>query len=622
MCAISGWVGEGVRADVVRRMTRSMIHRGPDAEQVVVRSNAALGVRRLVVRGERFGAQPMPVPGRAAWLAFNGEIYNCDDLRAELGADEFKGRCDTEVVARGYGALGKSIIERLNGTFALAVWDEDAQRLLLARDPMGRLPLYVAEVTGGLVFASEPRALLCHPEVSTSLDLGGVRSYLAHGSALSPRTVFRDIRQLEPGEWAEWRANQPLSRGFYWTPRFIEPPRGDHNVAAAFEDALRRATRRRLRADRPVGTLLSGGLDSSLVTALVAETQSAPAFTLGWDAPRFDESAHAAELAGNLGVSQHVMQVNDRLVAETVPQIVDHLDVPIADESVVPTWLISRYARPHVTVALTGDGADELFLGYSTFAAEVAARGMHRVGLHRLGGLVRTLAGAAPRGSGQLPLDVVLQTFAAGFDAPAATRHLTWLAPVSPASQGGLLSREVRAETAGRRPFGGPKRYLDAVRGRARDEWDVLCALYLRFFLGEMVLRKVDRPSMAHALELRTPFLDPEVVSLGLSLRVGQKRRGLRGKWPLREMVRRKGLPAGLLTRRKKGFGAPNADWLRGPLKTWMCDLLSADALKRSGLLAVPPTQRLVNEHLSGKRNHGRALWSLLMLRGWQDRWT
>ena len=616
MCGITGWIRDGATADVVARMTRALAHRGPDDELVIQRPGAALGARRLAIRGRAGGAQPLGRDG--VWAQLNGEIYNDRELSEELGVQT---SCDTELLLHLYAAYGDGFVERLSGMFALAVWDEPRRRLLLARDPMGKRPLYLACAGGGLVYGSELRALRQHPDVQARLSLVALKKYLLHDAVPAPATIFEDITKLEPGELATWE-DQRLQRRVYWRPRFdaIVPSRPGQALDA-LEERVVAATRRRYAREVEHGFLLSGGVDSALVCAIAAADHRPRTFSLGWEEAGFDESGEAREVAQALGTDHHEWVVSDSEATAQVPSILAHVDEPLADESVIASWFVSRLAREHVTVALTGEGGDELFLGYPTFLADRVATALDRTGLSRGAGLLARAAGLLPATTGQVRLDFAAQAFARGLPFDRFARHATWLASVGPELQPRILSRAVQDATRDTYLLGDVRREVRAISPAARDGWDVLGWLYLRLFLADLILVKADRSAMAHALETRAPLLDRDVVALATALPRRLKLRGTSGKWILRRLAQRRGLPAAIAWRKKRGFSAPNASWLRGPLRSWMESLLAPDALSASGLFDPDAVSTLISEHVQGRRNHRKPLWALLAFRVWEERW-
>ncbi|MFT7622799.1 MAG: asparagine synthase (glutamine-hydrolyzing) [Myxococcota bacterium] len=617
MCGIAGWVGADADADVVRRMVNALDHRGPDALKVVRTEGAVLGAARLAIRDVARGHQPFERAG--SWAVLNGEIYNADALMDGQG----RTRCDTEAVLHAYEREQTGFAAALRGQFGVAVWDPVRGRLLLARDAMGQKPLYVAEVGGGLVFASELRAVRLHPAVSSEVDPAALVGYLMHDAVPAPRTILKGVTKLEPGELLIWESGQTTRRRFHdlrFGPEAVSSlPVSDQGVLQALDTRVTAAVRARYADEVPWGCLLSGGIDSSLVTLIAAADGPVKTFALGYDRPSFDESGPAREVARLAGTEHHELIVRDEDAARDVPAILAHIDEPLGDESVVPTWLISRFAREHVKVVLTGDGGDELFLGYPTFLADRVAAGLDRVGASGLlAGPLAAVARAIPTSTGQIGLDFQARRFASGLGYDRLDRHFVWLAGIPPALQRQVLSGPV-LEAA--RPLADVHRMAAQLTG-ARDDDDRLLGLYLRLFLAEGLLVKVDRPSMAHGLEPRCPLLDRAVVELGCALPMRFKRRGATLKWALRRLAALKGLPPALVDRKKQGFSAPTADWLKGPLRSWMLDLLSPQGLARSGLFESAGVERLMREHLDGHVNHRKPLWSLLAFRAWEEAWT
>ncbi len=635
MCGIAGFVnGGGVAADreVLARMTATLAHRGPDGDGLLADGPAALGHRRLSIIDLSGGAQPMPNEDATVWVTYNGELYNedgADGLRADLVArgHVYRTSSDTETLVHLYEQDGAyddregGFARALNGMFALAIWDRPRGRLVLARDRMGQKPLYYAETPGGgLVFGSEPKALLAHPDVPRRLDPRGLARYLFYEYVPAPHSIWEGVKKLPPAHvlvWEDGRAT--LHR--YWSPRW------DHPAARVlpFEEAAERFWERFVgavadhrRADVPLGVFLSGGLDSSSVAAAVCELQPAKGvrtFSIGFDDPSFDESGHARAVAAFLGTDHRERTFSAETVMELLPGVAAWLDEPFGDASVLPTHLLSRFAREEVTVVLGGDGADELLAGYPTFAAERAA-GVFRA----LPGAARGLAGAAvgrlPVDHGNLSLDFKLKQFLRGASEPPALAHQRWLGSFSGPEIGRLLAGgppggfDVEAEHLARA----------AALAPGSDRLTRSLALYQDTYLPDDILTKVDRASMACGLEVRAPFLDARLVDLVEPLPSGYKYGGGVTKRLLKRAASGR-LPASIPGRPKKGFGIPVARWLRGPLGPLLDRLLGPDRLARQGVFRPEEVARRVAEHRAGVRDHRKPLWTLLMFQLWHETW-
>ncbi len=622
MCGITGFVtNDGQAADraIVERMTATLEHRGPDGEGFHVDGPAALGHRRLSIIDVAGGAQPLSNEDGTVWVTYNGELYNELELRRELEGrgHRYRTSSDTESLVHLYEEEGPDFVRRLNGMFALAIWDARRGRLVLARDRMGQKPLFYGELPGGgLAFGSEPKAALAHPRIGRELDPGGLARYLFYEYVPAPHSIWRSLKKLPRAHVLVWESGTVRTTR-YWNPPSPSPDPPDFDSAAdRFWDDFRAAVARHRRSDVPLGVFLSGGLDSSSVAAALCEVEPARnvrTFSIGFEDPSFDESRHARAVATHLGTDHHERTFSIETMYELLPRVANWLDEPFGDASILPTHLLSRFAREAVTVVLGGDGADELLAGYPTFAAERAA-GIFR----RLPRPARALAGAAV---GRLPvdhrnfsLDFKLKQFLRGAAEPLALAHQRWLGSFSGAEIADLL---VVGD-----PIGVEAEHLQ--RSSAVDVGpDAMAnslALYQETYLPEDILTKVDRASMACGLEVRAPFLDAELVDWVQTLPTSYKYGRNQTKRLLKQAAARR-LPASILERPKKGFGIPVARWLRGPLAPLLDQLLDRDRLARQGIFRPEPVGRLVAEHRAGIRDLRKPLWTLLMFQLWHDRW-
>jgi len=622
MCGIAGFVnrdGEAADPRILARMTSTLAHRGPDGEGELCRGAVALGHRRLSIIDVGGGAQPMSNEDGSAWITFNGEIYNDPELRARLLArgHTFRNLSDTEGIVHLYEDEGADFARHLNGMFALAIWDDTRRRLVLARDRMGQKPLFYAETSRGtLVFGSEPKALLAHPEVSRGLDPAGLARYLFYEYVPGPDSIWAGMRKLPPGHVLVREGGVTTVSRFWESPAPVAEAEPFEAASARFWGDFRDGVGRHRRSDVPLGVFLSGGIDSSCVAAALAELEPAAGirtFSIGFDDPSFDESGHARAVARLLGTDHRERTFSAGSVMELLPGVAGWLDEPFGDASILPTHLLSRFAREEVTVALGGDGADEILAGYPTFRAERAS-GFFR----RLPAPARALAGAAvgrlPVDHGNISLDFKLKQFLRGASEPTPLAHQRWLGSFSGPEIGRLLvdppGLDVEAEHLARA----------ARLATGLDPLTRSLRLYQDTYLPDDILAKVDRASMACGLEVRAPFLDAELVDSIAGLPASYKY----GRGQTKRLLKRAAvgkLPPGILDRPKKGFGIPVARWLRGPLGPMMDSLLAPDRLEKQGLFRPEEVARRVGEHRAGTRDHRKPLWTLLMFQLWSDRW-
>jgi asparagine synthase (glutamine-hydrolysing) len=627
MCGITGFLALGTatpaNAQDLDAMCRRMTHRGPDDQGTWLQGPVGLGMRRLAVIDVAGGQQPMTNEDGSLRVVFNGEIYNYPALRERLLArgHRLETHSDTEVLTHLYEEYGTEFVRELDGMFAIALYDIPNQRLVLARDRLGEKPLYYGTFANQLVFGSELKCLLAHPAVTRTLSLSALSRYLQHEYVPAPHGILAGTHKLPPAHLLVIE-NGETRLTAYWrldlTPR---PDPGEKAVLAELELKLRHAVKSRLQADVPLGVFLSGGIDSSTVAALARQSHAGPlmTFSMGFEDPSFDESSHARAVASHLGTQHYEETLSPGGLLEILPKVTQMLDEPFGDASVLPTYLLSAFARKHVTVALGGDGGDELFGGYPTYQATKLAGMFDQLpaparGL--LAGLGRNLAGLLPVNPNNLSLDFKLKRFTGSLQAPALERHLRWLGSFSPHEQRSLFTPEVLAELAGDDLYDQDRRVWS--QSAELDPTARVLHLDASTYLPDDILFKVDRASMAVSLEVRAPFLDPALVEFVAGLPSHYKVRGLTTKWALKKACFGL-LPPSILERPKKGFGIPVAKWLKAELREPMLDLLSSERLRRGGLFEPVYVEKLVREHLAGTVDHRKALWTLLMFEWWRE---
>jgi asparagine synthase (glutamine-hydrolysing) len=604
---------------VVDAMLHRIAHRGPDDEGAHREAGVVLGHRRLSIIDPAGGHQPLYGEAPGTVIVCNGEIYNYRELAHDLSMRGHRLRTgsDVEVAAHAYDAWGLDFLDHLDGMFALALWDGARRRLVLARDRMGEKPLYYSVADNQLIFASELSAVLAHPAVDATIDPLALAEYLATEYVAAPSCIVAGVSKLEPGEVLVLE-DGAISRWRYWNlePRVAEPVPSYAEAVRKLRSRLEWAVTSRLVSDVPLGIFLSGGLDSSTIAALAARAGKIETFAIGFEEPSFDESAHARAVADHIGSNHHERIVRASEMADLVPGLGRLLDEPIGDASILPTSVLSGFAREHVTVALGGDGGDELFAGYYMHPAQRVApfaRAMPRIAHRALA------AGAArlPVSHRNFSVGFKVTRFLRGAAAPPPLNHMLWLASFSPAEQGTLLEPDVLAAADGaNRAFAAADRAWRDSEGApllARA-----CHLDAKTYLPNDILTKVDRASMSVGLEVRAPLLAREVVELAFSLPDAYRMRGLTGKRILRDAVRDL-LPDSVLRRPKKGFGMPVAAWLNGALRPLLHDTLSPDRLREAGLFRPAEVGRLIREHEQGLVDHRKPLWTLLIFELWRS---
>jgi asparagine synthase (glutamine-hydrolysing) len=616
MCGIAGFLVAEQDLDAaaasVRRMCDRMEHRGPDDHGLLVADPMVLGHRRLSIIDLRSeAAQPMTNEDDSLALVVNGEIYNFAELRAELErkGHRFKSNSDSEVVLHLYEEEGPDCLPRLRGMYALALWDKGRQRLLLARDRFGKKPLYYHHGPHGLVFASELQALVACGHVTREVDLDAVDAYLALQYVPAPRTAYLGIRKLLPGHSLGCQPGQAPSLRRYYALRF------DRRTDLDFEEAklelqrlVQEAVRIRMVSDVPLGAFLSGGVDSSLVVACMARASSRPVqtFSIGFPSQDHSELAYAGRVARLFGTEHHEMVVAPDMVS-IIPKLVHHYGEPYGDTSAVPTWYLSQFTRQHVTVALSGDAGDEGFAGYNRYQYARIARAL--TGLP--GPVPALLTGLLSR----LPLPALqpIRDFGRRLMQDEASRYLGFIAHFPHDDRLGLYSTQMRDRFA-RDPIG--LDFAERLRASsARDPVSRLQDLDFQTYLPDDILVKVDIASMAHALEVRCPLLDHEVVEFAASLPSKMKLRGLTGKAILKAAAA-DWLPRNILDRRKQGFALPIDRWMREDLAGMSRDLLLDPTARARGLFSPAAVEQLLTRHQEGE-SRGLQIWNLLMLEHW-----
>lgn len=612
MCGIYGMVGGAAPppATTLTRMADALVHRGPDGNGFLVRGRAGLGCRRLAIIDVAGGAQPLTNERGDVIVVCNGEIYNHVALRRELetAGHRFRTRSDAEVIPHLYEEYGIDCVAKLDGMFGLALWDARLDRLLLARDRLGEKPLYYASTAAGFVFASEPKALLASGYVAPTPSWSAVAAYLRRGYVPGEHSAFATITRLPPGGRL-MLAGEHITVDRYWEVAPLlaasAPERDAGSAARELRAHLERAVGAALASDVPLGVFLSGGVDSTAVAA-VARRAVGPdlaTFALGFDVPSFDERNHAAHVARVLGTRHHTLTITPELFLEGTRALAPLLDEPLADPALVPTYLLSRYARSIVKVALVGEGSDELFAGYPTYVGGLLAARYRRLPTE----VRRILATLAPRlGAPRENTTVryMLRRFLEEADVPAATRHRSWTGCFTP---DGLVALAT--------PDGPLLPVAETPAPAARSEVDSLLALDLTGYLPDDLLFKVDRATMAASLEGRAPFLDHRLVEFACGLPMELKLRGVTGKRVLRDAVADL-VPPRILRRVKRGLTVPLAAWIAGPLLPFVRDTLS-----RLDPQGVRPraVRGLLASHLERRRDNRREIWALVMLQLWRD---
>ena len=621
MCGIAGVATRGSTPprELIGAMCEVMRHRGPDGEGIYTEPGVGLGMRRLAVLDLVTGDQPVSNGTGTVQVVFNGEIYNYLELRDELAAKghRFRGTGDSEVIPRLYEEHGLAFLSRLNGMFAIALWDSALKRLLLARDRFGIKPLYYSFHGGSFWFASEVKCILAGGGSARVIDPLGVDQLLTFEYTASPTTLFEDVRKVPPGGWVTVSGGK-LHQGRFWSLPAAEPSpvRDVAELAGQVRRSVLTAVRRQLASDVPLGAFLSGGIDSSILVAAMAEVSPTPplTFSIGFGDPTYSELRHARAVAAHCGTRHHEEILTPDYLS-LLPEVISQLDQPIADFSVFPTLMVARMARRRVTVALGGDGGDELFGGYDTYRADSLSARLLDWQPAPLRAAAEWLARGLPLGRGKRGLANQLRRFLEGATLPAEWQHLRWMMFLREEQRARLYTREFRAQVAG----AAEGLALSALEDGGSDRLARQMRCDIRLYLPEDILAKVDAMSMATSLEARVPYLDNDVVDLALTIPSELKVRGSVRKWILKRAFAGS-LPPAVLGRGKEGFSMPMKQWLSHEWNGLMHELLSPASLAAEGLFDARYVERLMREHESGAHNHSHLLWALMVFQLWRDR--
>lgn len=620
MCGITGFTHRnGVfERGRIRAAADSLFHRGPDQQDTYESKYVSLGAVRLKIIDLEDGQQPMFSKDRKTVLVFNGEIYNYRELRAELESQghEFKSSSDTEVVLHAFLEWDKGCFQRFSGMFAAAIWCEEEKRLLLARDRLGIKPLYVHRRGQDLYFGSELKTIFAHPEIHRHLDPVALHYYLALNYVPCPRTLVEGIEKLPAAHVLEWRDGRMCTEP-YWELRFgVKRHTSMETAQEELHGLLKQSVREHLLSDVPLGIWLSGGVDSSTILHYAREVSASrvKTFSISFNGRSFDETRYVREIARRYDTEHHQLDVSPALdLASAVEELAHYSDEPFADAGALPIWFLSALSRKHVTVALSGEGADELFGGYITYQADRYAAVARRVPEVARRGLLRVFR-HWPVSDDKISFEYKLKRFLEGSLLPADEAHVYWNGTFSDGQQ----KRFLRASN------GAGVRDLFEADLPAADSGGSL-SRYLAFdqrrYLVDDILQKTDRMSMAHSLEVRPPFLDHRIVEFAAGLPECMKISGGRQKIVLKRLMRDK-LPSAVLRRPKTGLDIPAHDWLRGALRPLLLDTLNADAINETNLFRRERIEFFIREHMERRANLGYHLWGLLILFLWIKQWN
>lgn len=620
MCGIAGYFSPHIKdgRSVLKKMTDAIIHRGPDDEGFYINGACGLGARRLSIIDLSDGHQPIGNEDQTVVVAFNGEIYNFQSLRDELigKGHKFSSKTDTEVIVHLYEEKGIDCLRDLNGMFAFALHDRKKDLIFLARDRMGEKPLHYYYKNGEFVFGSEIKSILTFPGMNTGWNLEALNLYLTYEYVPAPYSIYEGVHKLEAGHYLTLDRSG-LKTACYWKPSFkhSSPELSlDENVKQ-LRDHMERSTAMRTVSDVPLGAFLSGGIDSSLVASILSRQSSRriQTFSIGFEEASFDESSHARKVSEFLGTDHHEERLTSKNMLSILPAIMRGLDEPFADGSMIPTYLLCQFARKGVKVALSGDGADEIFAGYPTYQAHKAA------GLipSWLRGPLKKISDLLPVSDKNISFDFKMRRFSAGISYKNPARHQIWLGSFEPYQKSLLFTPYTYEKLKQHNEFQVIQKYWDSCD--SSDTIDRAGFLDMKFYLQDDILFKVDRMSMANSLEVRAPYLDHKLVEFVCNLLPELKIKKMTLKYILKKAAEGF-LPASIIDRPKKGFGMPIAKWIKQDLKELFLDILSERKIRESGLFNPDYVGKLLAEHLQGKKDHRKLLWTLFVFEAWRQK--
>jgi asparagine synthase (glutamine-hydrolysing) len=626
MCGISGifhFDDKEVDAELLRRMTDVLKHRGPDSDGYFISGNLGLGHRRLkIIDLTDKGSQPLSNENCTIWVTYNGEIYNYRELTVELQkkGHVFKSRTDSEAIVHAYEEWGIDCLERFNGMFAFALYDKRAKNLFLVRDRIGIKPLFYFLDSNRLMFGSEIKALLVDPRVPRKIDARCLHNYFSLNYVTAPHTLFKDIKQILPGHYLKVSQKGSWAER-YWNISFAEE-NSDQSYTrhwlTKFDQTLNRAVERRLVSDVPFGALLSGGLDSSSVVYYMSKIKKdgVKTFSIGFEEASYDESKDARIVARKLKTMHYSQYMSPNIDYDLIKKLVWHSEEPTADSSVIPMYYLSEMTRSNVTMALSGDGADEILAGYETYQAHYLRKLYRLIPSFVRTSIIRKMIEALPTSMRKVSFDYKLKAFTRGAELTWQQAHYYWRIIFDEEQKRLLYNDAFRNEIGDYHTFDSIRPYFESTNS---SPLNAMLEVDTKFYLPNDMLVKVDRASMANSLEVRVPFLDHELVELVAKMPEKLKlNKFYCRKFALKSIMRGR-LPKSILRKRKLGFNVPINVWLQGPLRHLVLDILTPHAMKRIGILNPKRVEWLINQHFTGKRDFGYQIWSLLIFVTWYN---
>lgn len=602
----------------IQRMCDALHHRGPDDCGLYVNGNSGIGMRRLSIIDLVTGHQPIANEDGSIWIVFNGEIYNHVELRQELEKQghKFRTRTDTEAIVHAYEQYGEECPKKLNGMFGFAILDQRNQTLFLARDRLGIKPLYYYRDSKKFVFGSELKAILQVQDILREVDLRALDIYLTFEYIPSPYSIFQNISKLPPGHTLILKDGK-ISVKQYWDVQFDEKEMSEQDLCEQMIALLQDAVRIRLMSDVPLGAFLSGGMDSSSVVALMSRVMDRPVktFSISFEESSYNEAHYAETIARHFNTEHHEFRIKPDAL-DLTEKLITQLDEPFGDFSIFPTYLVSKMARDYVTVALSGDGGDELFAGYDTYIANKVAQIYGGLPKFIREGIINPILNGIPPTEKKKGLINRAKRFVEGLRLPEDLEHTRWMIFLQQAEKERLYSEGVQDSLTGEGSYDFIRKHFE--KARTCDEVNRQLYVDIKTYLVDDILVKVDRMSMAVSLEARVPFLDHRFVELTATMPSRLKLKGTKTKSILKKAMKDI-LPAEILDRGKEGFSIPIKNWLRTDLKTLMLDVLHPERIKREGFFDPAYVQQLADEHLNGTENHSHRLWAMMVFGIWQD---
>lgn len=621
MCGIVGIINNGERVAnraILEKMNRAILHRGPDDDGFYFNENVGLGMRRLAIIDIAHGKQPIHNADKTKWIVYNGEVYNYQEIRADLEkrGHTFYTNSDTEAIVHLYDEYGVDCVKYLRGMFAFAIWDEREKELFIARDRVGKKPLlYSHQPNGDLIFGSEFQALLQHPDITREVDAEAIDAYLSYLCVPAPLTAFKQIRKLDPGHWLKWKDGVIETRR-YWLPDFSKKIKiSEQEAIEETTRILRESTKLRMISEVPLGAFLSGGVDSSIVVALMAQESSQPVktFSIGFEEQDFSELKYARRVANHVGAEYNEFIVRPNAL-DVLPTLVEHYGEPYADSSAIPTYYVAKETRQHVTVALNGDGGDESFAGYERYVAMDLAEAYNRIPSALRKVFIEAPVGVVPTSELKKSRARDAKRFLAAARLPRNERYFRWMSTFDREAKQALYADDFAARLAN----------VDA--GDFLGDWfsnangsgslDAALLVDQMTYLPNDLLVKVDIATMANSLEGRSPFLDHKVIEFAASLPASLKMGRFETKSLLKKVAARL-VPKDVVYRKKMGFGVPIGKWLRDEMKDFVREVLLSQKSLNRGIVKPQMLQKYVSEHIKSERDHAFRIWTLLMLELW-----